>query len=119
MSNFSGTFLIDLDGQSRELKMTFGVVERLERVHLKKPIVELLHEAAINRPSLTDVATVFHECLLANGDTRLKTVRDVGEALHKKGFSKYLELYIEVLAYALYGSDSVNKDATPDDSKKN
>lgn len=117
MDNVAGTFTIELDGQSREMKMTFGVIERLERSLLKRPIVSLLHEASTNRAALSDIALVFHECLAANNDTRMNAMK-VGEALHKKGFANCLDLYIEVLVYALYGSAGVNTETTSADDKK-
>lgn len=114
MENIAGTFTVNIGGSDREMKVTFGLVEKLERRIFQRPLFDLLGEASSRRFYISDVAVMIHEALAENGDTRL-SLKQVGEEIMKAGASKFAEVYVEMLVYALTGG--VKHDG--EDTKKN
>ena len=117
MDNIPGTFSVELCGSQRELKVTFGLVERLEKRIFQRPIFDLLNEASQGRFYLSDVASLVHEGLVENGDKRLS--RDqIGQEIMEKGLVNFAPTFVNILAYALNGGVKNQGGAAPADDKK-
>lgn len=117
MDNIPGIFTVDLCGSQREIKVTFGLVERLERRILNRPLFDLLQEAASQRFYISDIATVIHEGLAENGDKRLSKDQ-VGQEIMERGVTTFAEVYVNIIVYALNGGVKSQSGAAPADDKK-
>jgi hypothetical protein len=117
MNNVRGIFPVEIDGTERDAKCTFGLVERLERSVLKRPIIQALNEAAQGLVYTSDIVAVIHEALKENGDTRL-TQKQIGEYVFSKGSMNYLEWYIVFLTFALTGETEPSAEEVSEEDKK-
>lgn len=119
MENIPGIFEIEIEGSKREIKVSFGLIEKLETRLLKRPLADLLTEAAQARQYISDVVTVIHAGLEEAGDKRLSR-EALGAAILKEGPPKFSILYVDMLVYALTGGRPADPAAAPaDDGKKN
>lgn len=98
--NISGTFKINLLGQDRDLKATFGAIEKLEENGLS--ILKRLYDASTIAPKFVDVVDVIWYGLAGNRDTRL-TREQIGEAILAEGLDKFAPVYIKFLTYCVTG----------------
>lgn len=117
MTNISGVFKLEIDGTERDLKCTFGVIERLEAHVLKKPIILALNEALNGNVYITDIVNTILEGLKANGDTRF-TRDQIGDDVMKNGIASYVEFYISFLTYAVSGDKGLSLEESTEDIKK-
>jgi hypothetical protein len=119
IENIPGVFEIEIDGVKRDLKVSFGLIERLETRLLKRPLADLLTEAAQSRQYISDVVTVIQAGLEEAGDKRLSR-EALGAAILKEGPPKFAIAYVDMLVYALTGGRPSDPSAAPaDDAKKN
>jgi len=101
--NISGVFAINLLGQDRQLKATFGAIERLEESGV--PILKRLYDATSIAPRFVDIVDVIWYGLAGNKDTRL-TRDQIGEAVLAEGLDKFAPVYIKFLTYCITGEKS-------------
>jgi len=121
MENLDGKITLELLGAERELVANFGVVEKLERQVLKRPIIRVLEGAANNNEIyFHEVVEAIMTGLAANRDTRF-TRDQIGEYVFKKGLSNFVTFYIEYLAMCLTGTSlekAQSSDIPADPNKK-
>ena len=117
--NVPGLFDVTLGGVKREVKVTFGLVDRLERRVLNRPLTSLLTEAAAQVFRVSDMVTVIHEALVENKDKRM-SYEEVGEAILRSpgGASSVAGVYVDILVYALTGGVPDDGSGNPVDDKK-
>lgn len=117
--NIPGLFDVTIGGSKRQVKVSFGLVERIERRVLKRPITTLLQEAAAQVFCVSDMATLIHEGLVENNDKRM-TYEEIGEAILRSpgGASAFAGVYVEMLVYALTGGVKSDGKPSEDDKKK-
>lgn len=118
MENIRGEFKIQLAGQERTLKASFGAIETLETRLLKRGIMQALSEGMANQGTFTDIVAVIHTGLVAAKDTRM-SMQEVGDAIMQAGLINFIEVYVEYLTYCITGGQrakggSSGESAAPD-----
>lgn len=109
-------FKVHLDGQDREMAANFAFIEMVERTVVKKPIIQLLDEVIGGKFSVYDVVDVIYCGLKANRDSRLDRSQ-VGDEVLKGGVMNFIQVYTELLTYAITGQTEVKGEDTPDKKK--
>lgn len=103
---------IELLGQTRTMRAEFDAIMAIER-DLNKGIVTIVDEAAIGNIKLTDAAVIIFHGLRGFGDTRIKTVKEVGEAILEEGIDKIADKIVEFAGIVLKGV-SLGKPKAPE-----
>lgn len=104
--NISGSFKINIAGQDRQLKATFGAIEKLEEQGI--PVLKRLYDASSVAPRFVDVVDVIWYGLAGNKDTRL-TREQIGEAVLSEGLDKFAPVYIKFLTYCVTGDKTTSE----------
>lgn len=113
-----GKFKIDLAGQEREMAANFAFVEMVELQVIKKPISQLVNEAISGNFSVSNLVDVIACGLKANRDTRL-TRSEIGEEIVKRGMVNFVQIYIQILTFAITGqAEPKLTEASEEDAKK-
>jgi hypothetical protein len=114
--NVEGKFQVKLFDRERDIKCSFGAVERLESIHFKpRSIMQVLNDAVNGNFYLNDVVNVIYEGLKANGDTRI-SYNEIGEEVIKNGMVNYASTIVEFLTYGISGETDITTEK--DTSKK-
>lgn len=100
--NISGIFTVNLAGKDREIKANFALIEKLEGGILRKSISRTLEDAINGEVRISEMVSTIHAGLVTNNDTRLSR-EEVGAEFVANGASKYLPLFVELLAYLITG----------------
>ncbi|WP_281300802.1 MULTISPECIES: GTA-gp10 family protein [unclassified Iodidimonas] len=99
-----GDVLLILGDRRVHLRPTFAALAAIEQA--RAPLMTLVHEASEGRPTLSDMALVFHHCwLLDKGDER-PAIEAIGEMIVAAGLMAPLHSYRALLAAILGGHDA-------------
>lgn len=96
-----GEVAITLQGRRYVLCPSFAALAAAETEG--KPILALVEEAAEGHTRLSDIAHLFHFCLVADGGERRPSPAELGEAILKSGLAEALAAYRRLLEAALGG----------------
>lgn len=117
LKNISGEFVLTIEETDYQMKMDYGVIEKLERQILNRPLLVILESALNGVVSISDVTEVLWQCMQRAKDTRLSRVQ-LGEKLVKNGIANFFDDYINVLNYAITGEMEVKTEPAAESKKK-
>lgn len=115
--NIGGTFQVEIAGKKRDIKCTFGAIEKLEQEVYKRPAISVLSDAINSNIYVSDIVDTIIVGLHFNGDTRFNR-NNIADEIFSKGIDEYLDVVIRYLTYAISGDKSLKVEANTSNSKK-
>lgn len=102
---------ITLAGQERTMRATFSAIRNIESA-LKMNLVPLIERYGLGDMGVTQAATIVFYGLQGFGDTRLKSVDEVGDAIVEAGLAAVAPAIVEFLNASLSGVTVGKPEAT-------